>query len=449
MHRWRGVRPRATVLATAIVGVALLLGSFGLTAVLNARLLASLDSTLLVQARDRAGLVAAGADPAELLDVQQREAFVVIETGDTTHTTPGVEEIDPCPTSDPCETTAVFVEDDAGTIEREIHRVRMVTADVTTGTSGPTVVRVAAEFEEERGTAANVFSAALAGIPLLMALVAWLTWSRVGRALQPVDRIRREAESISGSALGRRVPEPGTGDEIDRLAGTVNEMLDRIAHDAQTRRQFASDASHELKSPLANVRAVMDTAELAGDEWDRVHRAADRELVRMATLVDDLLFLATSDEGGSRRIDPVVIHLDDILFDVAASVDRVSGVVVDPGGVAPADVEGDAAMIRRLFQNIVENSARYATTRVAITVDSTSEQVVVHVDDDGAGIPPDRRGDVFDRFTRLDEARDRQSGNTGLGLAIARSIVLAHAGEIAVEDAPLGGARFTIRLPRP
>ena len=339
--------------------------------------------------------------------------------------------------SNPC-IVDVRLEESGEEENDELHTVMAVAA-----INGDTAVVIGSELEQVSGTV-NLLRWALAiGILFLVALTGYIIWITVGRVLAPVEAIREQASSIRGSSLDRRVPESGSGDEIDRLAGTVNEMLARIAHDDETRRQFASDASHELKSPLANLRAMIDTAK--GDQWATVSASAATEVDRMGSLVDDLLFLSMADEETTNTaVDRV--HLDDVVFDEIEVLAAGSDVRIDGSRVTPVSVVGDRRLLSRAFRNLIDNAVRHAAGTVKIAA-SASDVVRVIVEDDGPGIPSESREMVFDRFVRLDGARSRGTGSTGLGLAIVKEIIERHGGSVTVEDSTLGGARFVVQLP--
>ena len=286
------------------------------------------------------------------------------------------------------------------------------------------------------------------GIPLLLLVVGMVTWRVVGRALAPVEAMRREVESISTQELHRRVPEVSGDDEIARLAATMNRMLHRLEEGQLRQRQFVSDASHELRSPIAAMRQHAEVAQLHPEASSVEELAAVvlEEGVRLQRLVEDLLLLARVDEGTLRlRVEPV--DLDDVVFEEAARLRAATGLTVDVGQVSPGRVAGDQGQLGRLVRNLADNAARHARSTVAFSLRQTGGTVVLTVDDDGYGIPPVERQRVFERFVRLDEARDRDSGGSGLGLAIVAGIAAAHSTTVSLEDAPLGGARAEVRFP--
>ena len=282
-------------------------------------------------------------------------------------------------------------------------------------------------------------------VPILVALLALVTWLAVGRALRPVEEIRFQVASIGAADLGRRVPEPPTGDEVGRLAATMNRMLDRLERSSGRQQQFVSDASHELRSPIASIRTQLEVAIAHPDraDWNDVAGGVLEESVRMERLVDDLLTLAKADEGVLvRRVGRV-----DMRELVLGELERVDHLVVDASGVGPGVVQGDSLGLRRVIRNLLENAARHASTTVRVTVAQGGPEVTVVVEDDGTGIDPGDRERVFERFTRLEEGRARGVGGAGLGLAVVSELAHAHDGSVAVGSSDLGGARFEVRLP--
>jgi signal transduction histidine kinase len=243
------------------------------------------------------------------------------------------------------------------------------------------------------------------------------------------------------------VPEPGTPLEIDRLARTMNAMLARLQAAAERQRRFVADASHELRSPLARMRAELevDAAHPSSADPRATAESVLAETVGLQRLVDDLLLLARGDAGAlpTRRD---VVDLDDVVTAPIARA-RTAGATVDASAVRPVQVRGDRAQLERAAANLVENAVRHARGRVTVTVAErpagTAELVVA---DDGPGIPAADRERVFERFARLDAARSTADGGAGLGLAIARDIAERHGGGLTLGPSD-AGARFVLTLP--
>ncbi|HEY0215757.1 MAG TPA: HAMP domain-containing sensor histidine kinase [Cellulomonas sp.] len=293
----------------------------------------------------------------------------------------------------------------------------------------------------------------LVGVPGVLALVAGTTWWLVGRALRPVEQMRERADAISHTTLGVRLPEPGGDDEVARLARTLNSMLDRLDTSTIARRRFVSDASHELRSPIAVVRQNADLVLTYPGRVDAAEltRGILAEAERMQHLVDGLLLLARSDEQRLRVTRSGEVDLDDLLLAEAGRLHATTALRVDTSGVTATPVLGDGALLGQVVRNLVDNAGRHARTRVAVSCRAEDPRegggAMIDVDDDGAGIPPADRERVFDRFVRLDDARARDAGGSGLGLAIVREIVGLHHGTVQVLDAPGGGARLRVVLP--
>ena len=286
------------------------------------------------------------------------------------------------------------------------------------------------------------------GVPLLLVVVGFVTWTVAGRVLAPVDAIRREVEAISVKELHRRVPDPPGGDEIARLASTMNSMLERLERSAVRERRFVSDASHELRSPVAAIRQHAEVA-LSHPDRTTMGELAETVLeedVRLQRIVEDLLLLTRVDEG-TLQLRRLPVDLDDLMFEEAARLRAATALRIDSAGVSAGRVVGDRGRLERLVRNLTDNAARHAASEIRLALRADDGRVVLEVDDDGPGVPAEQRTAVFERFTRLDDARDRQHGGAGLGLAIVAEIAAAHGGSASVVDAPSGGARFLVMLP--
>jgi signal transduction histidine kinase len=311
---------------------------------------------------------------------------------------------------------------------------------------GPGVVYAAASLEPVTDSINTVEAVLAVVVPGLLLLTGVTTWLLVGRTLEPVEAIRRQVAEISATELARRVPEPGSGDEIQRLAQTMNATLARLEEAVTRQRAFVSDAAHELRSPLAAIRTELEVtaSHLETADWPAVIASLSANNRRMESLVEDLLLLATAEEQGTRRRSEV--DLDEVVLEHLQPLRATSRHRLDLEGLGAARVRGDRDQLERLVANLLDNAERHAATTVAVelrTVDGTAELVVA---DDGPGVPGEHRQRIFDRFARVDEARSRHAGGAGLGLAIARRIVEGHGGEIAVADTPTG-TRMVVRLP--
>ncbi|RAY11256.1 two-component sensor histidine kinase [Actinomadura craniellae] len=282
----------------------------------------------------------------------------------------------------------------------------------------------------------------LLGVVLLAVPITVFTWYRVGRTLRPIGEIEAQLAEISGSDLSRRVPEPPGEDEIARLARTSNATLERLERAVTRQRQFAADASHELRTPIAGLRVNLEDALMHPDDTDLVAtvRAALRDTDRLEAIITDLLLLARLGTG-TAVYEPVA--LTEL---VAAERARRAVRRMDWELAAGLVVRGVPTQLVRLLTNLLDNAERHAESAIDVRLRRDGGHAVLTVADDGAGIPEADRERVFERFTRLDSARSRDSGGTGLGLAIARDIAVAHGGSLHIADAPRG-ARFVLRLP--
>jgi signal transduction histidine kinase len=307
---------------------------------------------------------------------------------------------------------------------------------VLTGTSTDLLGAVSEEFTHYL----------LAGLPVILLLSVGMVWVVTGRALRPVERIRVAVTDITSADLSQRVPDPGTGDEIGMLARTMNDMLARLEDSAHRQRRFVADASHELRSPLAAIRTTLEVGLAHPDRapWPTIAGRAAGQAVRLEGLIQHLLLLAKTDEG--QAVGPQQpVDVGKLLEDIGADT-GTQGIVLHLRTDGTPVTVGSPDTLSRLFRNIIDNAIRYARTAVYVTATATPDAIRVHIVDDGPGIPPEQRERVFDRFVRLDTSRDRATGTTGLGLAIAREIATAHHGTITITSAGTGGADVLVTL---
>jgi signal transduction histidine kinase len=310
---------------------------------------------------------------------------------------------------------------------------------------GPETVVAAMSLDPAAAQARKVaeFTAALAvGALAVVAVVCWLT---AGWALRPVERLRREAAAIAASGdLSGRLDGLGA-DELARLGGTLNKMLDSLETSVDRQRRFVADAAHELRTPVAGMTTTLEVA--------RPHPETSQALVedllaghrRLGRLVNDLLILAAVDGRAPQRAAPV---------DLAGVVTDCSrrpvpdGISLRLGQLDRVFVVGDETQLSRVVSNLVDNALRYAASMVELSVRQDGQQVVITVADDGPGIPAADRERIWERFARLDDDRSRASGGSGLGLAMVRELTAAHGGTVSVTSRQPGpGAAFLVRLP--
>jgi signal transduction histidine kinase len=429
-ERWRTVRVRLTLAAVVVTTLVVVVAGLWLVH--------TVDDSLRARQRDQ-DVQRLAELRAELEQGRRPGALEVVVPGRTTYfevrvdqrpvaATPGYEEL----TDDVMETTA-RVDTPTGLVE----------------------LVAASPLEPIERSVDAVRSGLLLTFPLLVLGAGLLTWALAGRALRPVEAIRTEVESITGSTLDRRVPVPDSGDEVARLAQTMNAMLDRLQEASSRQQRFVADASHELRTPLTRMRTELevDLAHPGTADPTATHRSVLEELDELERLVADLLALARLDATADDLREAASVDVAELVAEVVASASAT--VPIDLTTQAPPPVvRGDAHQVRRAFGNVVENATRHARSRVAVGITTAGGAegadgagwVTVVVDDDGPGIPAAERERVFERFTQLDPARS--DVHNGLGLSIAREIVERHGGTTAIDDSPLGGARVLLVLPR-
>jgi two-component system OmpR family sensor kinase len=286
----------------------------------------------------------------------------------------------------------------------------------------------------------------IGGAALLAALLA--SYLLAARTAAPLRRFAETAAMVDAGDLSPRL-DPGSAppSELRALADAFNHMLERLEDAFARQRRFVSDASHELRSPLTAIRGQLEV--LARNEAPdaaevrRVEGLALAEMARVERLVEDLLALARLDEGVGPSLQELAA--DSFMRELIG----VSGEGVEVGELAEGSLRADPDLIAQVLRNLIDNARRHTGGDGRVSVSSTAVfgGLRVQVDDDGPGIPPAERERVFDRFHRTQAARDRTSGGSGLGLDIARSIVVSHGGRIWIEDSPLGGARVGFELP--
>ncbi len=291
---------------------------------------------------------------------------------------------------------------------------------------------------------------AIFGLPLLLLGLGAITWFSLGRALGPVGTMIDQVDRIGADSLDQRIAVPAADDELKRLATTMNRMLDRLQGASDRQRQFISDASHELRSPITATGATLDVARARPDDadWEHVAAVVDEENTRLASLVDDLLLLARMDEdaGSNATSYESAVDLEEICL---VEADRPHPVEVSVRVIEPARVIGNVSTLTRAIRNLVENAAAHADTSVRIAVGVRGREAFVRVHDDGPGVPPEYAERIFERFVRVDESRVRNgTGGAGLGLAIARRVAQGHGGRLQLVPDSAAGATFELALPR-
>jgi len=319
---------------------------------------------------------------------------------------------------------------------------------VVAAKAGSDTVLVAKSMADLRQSVRLLRNILLIAFPLLLVALAAVAWRVVGLTLRPVEALRTGAEEITGGARPGQLPLPDSHDEIHRLAVTLNGMLDRLEAARARQRAFVADAAHELRSPLTNMRTQIEVAQRLGDrtDWPAVADDLLLDTQRLSRLVDDLLLLARADEAGTRALRSVPVELGELITSLAERYPSppVTATVPDD----PLWTSGEPEALARAVANLVDNAVRHTRTKVRVEARTDGPYHLVTVTDDGPGIPAADRTRVFDRFTRLDDARARDAGGAGLGLAIVRELVRRHGGTVRLADAPEGpGLRAEIRLP--
>lgn len=440
----RSVRTRTTLAACASVAVVLLATSAAVLLLLRGNLERTVETGGRAQAKDVARLAATGRLPqpvtlgpgADFIQVVDAHGKVVAQSQNLT----GRPALTPTGTHNGHRTYNL---DALG----EEHHQRVTTVTTTSPTGQVVTIHVGASLRTA-DAAEDVTAAALAALSaLLISTVGVLTWRTTGRALRPVEAIRAEVAAIGDRALDRRVPAPRSDDEIARLADTMNAMLERLEAAGTRQRQFIADASHELRSPLAVLRTQLEVALTHPDPEvrDTLVAGALQDTERLQALSADLLLLARLDATGqSRPTEPVD------LVELARSTVAVRSTDSHPVTLhAPDDVTvpGNALWIGRLLTNLLDNAQRHArhTVTVRLSADPENGDAVLDVTNDGPPIAPADQEKIFERFARLDDARSRDDGGTGLGLPIALDIAALHGGTITVLDTP-DGTTFRTRL---
>lgn len=311
---------------------------------------------------------------------------------------------------------------------------------------------VGASLHDRDASLADLRAVILIGGPLALALASLLGYGASALSLRAVEAMRRQARELSVAQPGRRVAVPPSGDELSRLAETINEMLARNESAFERERRFTADASHELRGPLAVLRAELEVALIGSSspaELRAVVASAAEEADRLSQLAEDLLLLAQSDHGTL----PVDVHTVAVLesfarvrdrFAQRARIARRAIVTSVPDGLT---VRADPARLAQALSNLVDNALRYGEGNVVLTAEERGETVELHVADFGPGFPGGFAEHAFERFSRADAVRG--DGGAGLGLSIVASIARAHDGAACVANRPGGGANCWIVLPRP
>jgi two-component system, OmpR family, sensor kinase len=346
--------------------------------------------------------------------------------------------------------TPSYVERDGMSIENEVVPARMLAVRLPNGD----VLVVGVSLDDQRQTLAGLAASLAIGGPLALALVVVVTWLLVGWTLRPVDSMRAEAAAISAGEPGRRLPVPNTGDELARLAETLNAMLDRLEEAIERERRFVDDASHELRTPLSNLKAGLELAlrrSRTADELEAEVRSAAEETDRLSRLAEDLLVLARADRGRlpirRESVDVTSLVGDTVESFAARAAERHVGIDMRVPEELRADV--DELRVRQALGNLLDNGLRAAPSGgyVSVAAERDDGSLRLEVRDSGPGFPPEFLPVAFEAFTRPDAGRSRPVGGAGLGLAIAAAVAQTHGGSVSAENLPDGGAGVVVWIP--
>ena len=444
MRWWRGrsLRARLVLIGTCGLAAGFLAGGVVLFAVLGLALQRSVDAAAESTAHDVAALTAEGQLPDPIPVAGGQLVQVVDGEGRVKSASVGADRLvsllQPEELADARAGKHLYVDGDRVAVEGPVRVVAVAVGDDTVIVGRP-VEEVFRSMGVLRGHLLVVY-------PVLVIVLGLLGWRVLGAALRPVEQLRVGAESITGSNRDDRLPVPCSEDEIQRLALTLNGMLDRLSAARARQRAFVADAAHELRSPLTAMRTELEVAGRHGIPSDLVPDLL-ADVVRLSRLVDDLLLLARADDATPSKDRFAPVELGALLREAQ---DRCRGARVPVALSVPDDsdltTEGEHDALLRAVANLLDNAVRHAAGRVTLTGYAEAGSAVIEVTDDGPGIPAADREKVFDRFTRLDDGRARDEGGSGLGLAIVRELVRRHDGTVTLSDAG-PGLRATVRLP--
>jgi len=335
-----------------------------------------------------------------------------------------------------------------------MYPVRVLTVPVIKAGRVVNMVKVGMSLESMYVTRRSFLVITLALLPVALLLSGGGGWLLARRALGPVDNMTKAAERISAEALSDRLQETGSGDELDRLAKTLNRMLSRLDAAFSQIRRFSADASHELQTPLTILKGELEVAlrsQRNPEEYRQILNSALEEINRIAHLVEGLLLLARADAGvlrmDQRPVD--LVRLVEEVYGQARILAHAKEINLVFGQMEPISVQGDYDRLRRLILNLVDNGVKYTPSggRVTLSVHRDLERASIRIADTGMGISYDEQGQIFQPFYRSNEARSCSERGVGLGLSIANSIAEAHGGKIQMESTPGKGTVFTVLLP--
>jgi heavy metal sensor kinase len=349
--------------------------------------------------------------------------------------------------------------------------LRIVTFPVLENNHITRIIQVASSLEDVEDALNTLLIILMIAVPLALLIASMGGQFLANKALKPVDQITQTARMITSKNLNQRIKSLRVKDEISRLIETFNEMISRLDRSFSQVKQFSTDASHELKTPLTILKGEVEVTlrkERTPQEYEQILKSNLEEINRMSQIVEDLLLLSKADSG-ELRLNKEDMNLTEILNEVVAHVDTLAQSkhlhVETSNHHEEIHILGDPLRIRELFLNLIENGIKYTeeggSIRIRLTKDTLlqdgntsgrpqeeqTEFVKIIVSDTGIGIAKEDQERIFDRFFRVDKARSRGQGGSGLGLSICKWIVEAHRGEINVESELGKGSSFIIKLP--
>jgi signal transduction histidine kinase len=442
--RRRSLRARLTLATSAGLALALALAAVLLLSALHASLVRALDLSARQGAVEVAALLDQGRLPSPVPVAPGTLTIQVLDaTGRITNISPGADRL--VPMLPPAQARAAARTGQARTLAGPPLGLPSLLRVVAVGAAGHHVVIAAISYTQASDSLATLAKVLAIGTPLLFGLLALATWLLTGSTLRPIAALRRGAAEVTGTGVPRALPVPPAQDEVRLLAVTLNDMLARLAEAQQRQRDLVSDTAHELRSPIASIRAQLEVAldHPDGLDWTETARDVHADTLRLARLTEDLLLLARLD-GQPLRRKPT--DLAAVCESVAARY-ATARVPVRAEAEGSYVVAGDQDALARLLVNLLDNAVRHAASRVCVSVRADGGWAVLTVTDDGPGIAPEDAERAFGRFARLDDARSRAGEEgAGLGLAIVKSTAEAHGGSVSLDDAG-PGLRAVVRLP--
>ena len=445
------VRARLAVVSAALVGVLVI----GLGTVVYLRLEADLRAAADDGLATRAAQLVAAPPPGPTIDLGQSDvgdifAQVLAADGTVVATTPGLVPGSIVPTSQLGDLNG----------PRSLEATVATTADPTLSrllelpAAGGQIIVVGVAFDDQRDALDRLLLLFASAGPVAVILAGAVGWLVARAALRPVEGMRAESEAVSASEPGRRLPVPQTNDELASLGRSLNRMLDRLEAAVERERRFVADAGHELRTPLANLKAELDLAlrrARAPSELVDALRSASEETDRLARLAEDLLLLASAD-GGKLSMRREEVDLGGL---VRETVDSFSGRASSLRIALEASVEDgirarlDGTRIRQAVGNLIDNALRHtpAGGRVTVEMARRGGTLSIAVADTGEGFGASFLPRAFEAFARADASRSRSAGGAGLGLAIVRAVAEAHGGTVEAKNGDRGGAVVVLRIP--